>query len=107
MTGRLHTRFAAFGSGLIVVAGIAMLGAQQQTAARQAAANQVAIDADDIGGVVTSANGPEAGVWVVAETTELPTRFRKIVVTDDAGRFVLPDLPKADAHQRYAEFLRS
>ena len=55
----------------------------------------VAIDPDDIGGVVTGANGPEAGVWVIAETSELPTRLRKIVVTDDRGRYVLPDLPKA------------
>src|SRR5207249_9504856 len=43
----------------------------------------------------TSANGPEAGVWVIAETTELPTKFAKIVVTDDRGRYVMPDLPKA------------
>jgi hypothetical protein len=55
----------------------------------------VAIDPDDIGGVVTGAKGPEAGVWVVAETTELPTPLRKIVVTDDRGRYVVPDLPKA------------
>ena len=55
----------------------------------------VPIDPDDIGGVVTGANGPEAGVWVIAETSELPTRLRKIVVTDDRGRYVLPDLPKA------------
>src|SRR5438128_1595851 len=55
----------------------------------------VRIDNDDIGGVVTSANGPEAGVWVIAETTQLPTKFAKIVVTDDQGRYVLPDLPKA------------
>ena len=53
------------------------------------------IDNDDIGGVVTSANGPEAGVWVIAETTDLPTKFAKIVVTDDQGRYVMPDLPKA------------
>ncbi len=51
--------------------------------------------AQDIGGTVTGPNGPEAGVWVIAETTELPTRFVKIVVTDDQGRFLLPDLPKA------------
>src|SRR3989475_1615590 len=63
--------------------------------AQQKGGANVAIDADDIGGVVTSAKGPEAGVWVIAETTELPTKFRKIVVTDQAGRFVLPDLPKA------------
>ena len=32
-------------------------------------AQNVSIDADDIGGLVTSANGPEGGVWVIAETT--------------------------------------
>ena len=56
---------------------------------------QPAIDADDIGGVVAGPNGPEAGVWVIAETSDLQTRFARIVVTDDAGRFVVPDLPKA------------
>src|SRR3954452_22540955 len=61
--------------------------------AQQAAA--VAIDNDDIGGVVRSASGPEAGVWVIAETTDLPTRYAKMVVTDDQGRYVIPDLPKA------------
>src|SRR5262249_30281236 len=55
----------------------------------------VAIDNDDIGGVVTGANGPEAGVWVIAETKDLPTRYAKMVVTDDQGRYVVPDLPKA------------
>ena len=53
----------------------------------------VQIDNDDIGGVVTSAKGPEAGVWVIAETNDLPTRFARMVVTDDGGRYVLPDLP--------------
>jgi hypothetical protein len=61
----------------------------------QPPAPRVAIDADDIGGVVRGTNAPEAGVWVIAETTTLPTKFRKIVVTDDQGRFLLPDLPKA------------
>jgi hypothetical protein len=56
----------------------------------------VQIDSDDLGGVVTGANGPEAGVWVIAETTDLPTKFVKIVVTDDTGRYVVPDLPKAN-----------
>src|SRR5689334_2712118 len=55
----------------------------------------VAIDGDDIGGVVTGSAGPEAGVWVIAETTDLPTRLVRIVVTDDRGRYLLPDLPKA------------
>jgi hypothetical protein len=63
--------------------------------AAQAAANSVAVDSTSIGGVVTSPKGPEAGVWVIAETTDLPTKFRKIVVTDDAGRYLLPELPKA------------
>ena len=55
----------------------------------------VPIKKTDIGGVVTSPNGPEAGVWVIAETHDLPTRFAKMVVTDDQGRYVVPDLPKA------------
>src|SRR5215203_6945400 len=56
----------------------------------------VQIDNDDIGGVVTSAKGPEAGVWVIAETNDLPTRFARMVVTDDQGRYVIPDLPDAN-----------
>jgi len=62
---------------------------------RQAGSNAVPIDGDDIGGVVTTSKGPEAGVWVVAETKELPTGFIRVVVTDDRGRYVVPDLPKA------------
>src|SRR6476659_8869505 len=55
-----------------------------------------AIDNDDIGGVVTGAQGPEAGVWVIAETRSTPTRLIKSVVTDDRGRFVVPDLPSGE-----------
>ena len=66
----------------------------QPSMAQQAAA--VAIDGDDIGGVVTGPNGPEAGVWVIAETTDLPTKFARMVVTDDQGRYVIPDLPSAN-----------
>ncbi len=61
-----------------------------------AMAQGIALDSDDIGGVVTSANGPEAGVWVIAETDDFQTRYAKIVVTDDEGRYVVPDLPDAD-----------
>jgi hypothetical protein len=61
-----------------------------------ATAQQVAIDNDDIGGVVRGPSGPEAGVWVIAETSDLPVRFIRIVVTDDQGRYVIPDLPKAN-----------
>src|SRR5690349_4642183 len=64
--------------------------------AQQANAQTERIDPDDIGGVVTGPRGPEAGVWVIAETSELPTRFVRIVVTDDQGRYVIPDLPKAN-----------
>jgi hypothetical protein len=63
--------------------------------AQQPAGESVRIDNDDIGGVVSSSKGPEAGVWVIAETTGLPTRYIKEVVTDDRGRYVIPDLPKA------------
>src|SRR3981189_298428 len=64
--------------------------------AQQADATQAAIDNDDIGGVVRGPNGPEAGVWVIAETHDLGVRYIKSVVTDDQGRYVVPDLPKAN-----------
>jgi hypothetical protein len=56
----------------------------------------VTVGATDIGGTVVGASGPEAGVWVIAETTELPTKFARIVVTDDQGRYLIPDLPTAN-----------
>jgi hypothetical protein len=73
---------------------VTQLNVQASAQARPTAAG-VRIDPDDIGGVVTSSKGPEAGVWVIAETTNLPTKFHKLVVTDDQGRFVIPDLPRA------------
>src|SRR5438477_6654490 len=56
----------------------------------------IRIGNEDIGGVVMGPRGPEAGVWVIAETRELPTRLIKIVVTDDQGRYLLPGLPKSN-----------
>lgn len=77
-----------------IVAVIAACATQTGDEARSA--GSVRIDEDDIGGVVTSTKGPEAGVWVIAETHDLPTRYAKMVVTDDQGRYVIPDLPKAN-----------
>jgi len=54
------------------------------------------VGSSDLGGVVSGPKGPEAGVWVIAETTDLPTKFAKIVVTDASGRYLIPDLPKAN-----------
>src|SRR5712671_3683040 len=53
------------------------------------------VDKSSVGGTVVNASGakPEAGVWVIAETKSLAVPFRKIVVTDDQGRFLVPDLP--------------
>jgi len=72
----------------LVVATIALSGCSET-------GGGVAVGADDIGGVVTGPSGPEAGVWVIAETSDLPTLFNRIVVTDDEGRYVVPDLPDA------------
>jgi hypothetical protein len=66
------------------------------TSALQVTGDMIPIDNDDLGGVVSGPRGPEAGVWVIAETTDLPTKFARIVVTDDRGRYVVPDLPKAN-----------
>ena len=82
---RLEISFVV--SALVAAVWIVGGGAASQT--------PVALDGDDIGGIVASRTGPEAGVWVIAETTDLPTKFAKIVVTDAGGRYVIPDLPNA------------
>src|SRR5712691_10654353 len=74
----------------------AQVSPAQPKAAAAPPAQAVQIDASAIGGVVTSRFGPEAGAWVVAETKDLGTRFAKMVVTDERGRYVIPDLPKAN-----------
>jgi hypothetical protein len=71
-------------------------GVVSGTRAFQAPPPSVAIDNDDLAGTVTGPSGPEAGVWVIAETRDLPTPFAKIVVTDDRGRYLVPDLPGAN-----------
>src|SRR5690242_20805204 len=81
--------------GLYLSAAAICFAAALAAPAQLRAQATVPIDADDIGGVVTGPSGPEAGVWVIAETTGLPTKFARIVVTDDQGRYVVPDLPKA------------
>jgi hypothetical protein len=86
----LYVGLVAVGVAVLLAASSARLSAQQNPD------EAVRIDDDDIGGVVTSAHGPEAGVWVIAETTDLPATFAKIVVTDEQGRYVMPDLPKAN-----------
>src|ERR1041384_855856 len=94
--GHMGTR-RGYQLGMMVVGIAALLTIWPVTrpSAQPAQAGAVQIDNDDIGGVVTSKSGPEAGVWVIAEATDLGTRFAKIVVTDERGRYVVPDLPKA------------
>ena len=83
-------------SGATVVAlALVLLTGAPRPEAQPGSPPAVQIDADDIGGVVTGKHGPEAGVWVIAQTTELGTRFAKMAVTDDHGRYVIPDLPPA------------
>jgi hypothetical protein len=72
-----------------------LLGALSCMAGMQPAYSEVRVAANEIRGTVTSAHGAEAGVWVIAETHDFQTRFAKIVVTDESGRYLIPDLPKA------------
>ena len=58
--------------GLAVWAGIA-----SGTRAAQTTGGAITVDSDDLAGTVTGPSGPEAGVWVIAETTDLPTRFSR------------------------------
>ena len=83
-------------SALAVAVAVLLTAAPTGLSAQQTTAEVVRIGDNDLGGVVTGTSGPEAGVWVIAETTDLPTKFAKIVVTDDRGRYVIPDLPKAN-----------
>lgn len=86
---RIARRLRLVGTASLVAAGLAWV----------LVVNHVALSAADntgvISGTVTSANGPEAGVWVIAETDGTPTKLRKIVVTNDEGKYLLPELPKA------------
>src|ERR1700690_2314248 len=79
--------FCALAIASFVMGCCGPLNAQPQAA--------LVVAADSIGGKVTGANGPEVGVWVIAETTDLPTKFAKMVVTNDQGQFVIPQLPAA------------
>ena len=82
--------------GMVALGVVALLAASLgRTSARQISSKGIRINNDDIGGTVTSSRGPEAGVWVIAETNDLPTHYIKEVVTDDRGRYLIPDLPKA------------
>src|SRR5689334_14057210 len=88
----MHTRRSFLLSGFVALA----------IAALPHARPDVTVGPTDIGGVVNGPHGPEAGVWVIAETHDLPTRFVRIVVTDDRGRYLIPALPKA----RYSVWVR-
>src|SRR5882724_3036145 len=79
----------------IVTTALLFAAGQSRLDAQQAADPAIRIGAADLGGMVSGPGGPEAGVWVIAETMDLPTKFAKIVVTDDRGRYLLPELPKA------------
>ncbi len=89
----------------LLIAGLVLGACSQEQAtnstttaagATSAASSSPAQASDDIAGTVTGPNGPEAGVWVIAETRDLPTRFAKIVVTDANGQYLIPDLPAAN-----------
>ena len=74
---------SSLGLSLLAISGMSMAAAWNK------------ISSHEIAGTVIGSKGPEAGVWVIAETTDLPTKFAKVVVTDDQGRFVIPQLPSA------------
>src|SRR5438067_3130091 len=90
--GEAAMKTGKWAAALAVILAVTLASARAQ---QQGDAGAVKVGPKAIGGVVSGPAGAEAGVWVIAETTELPTRFARIVVTDDQGRYVVPDLPKA------------
>jgi hypothetical protein len=99
---KIKSRFATLKLATLLIfsvtlfAVIVRIEASPTPGASAAQAAAVSVGPDNIGGVVTSSKGPEAGVWVIAETTNLPTKFRKIVVTDDNGRYLIPEMPNVN-----------
>ncbi len=89
------SRFGPFKKAATAASVIALAMVTSGSLAQTAPAGPV-IDADDIGGVLIGPSGPEAGIWIVAETRDFKARYVKAVVTDDQGRFVLPDMPAAN-----------
>src|SRR3569832_2147089 len=83
-------------AALILLVFLAQAVAIPGSSAQDRNAGAVAVSRSDLGGTVRSAKGPEAGVWVIAETTDTPTRTTKIGVTDDSGRFLIPGLPNGN-----------
>ncbi len=88
MTFRRHSNACLTGAA---IAAFAMAWGGPASAQQK----EPSIKPDAIGGVVTGPHGPEAGVWVIAETSDLPTKYAKMVVTNEAGQFVIPQLPTA------------
>src|ERR1051326_5435276 len=93
-------------AGALSLCGICHLGqaaAQSIAHPRQSSqSSKATTKSGNITGTVRGAKGAEAGVWVIAEALNLPTKFRKIVVTDSDGRFLVPDLPSG----RYKPWVR-
>jgi hypothetical protein len=85
----MKTRQIYWGTGAVALAIAALVAAC-------AGMGEGAGSGGSISGTVTSGAGPEAGVWVIAETTDLPTKYAKVVATDDQGRYLIPELPKAN-----------
>src|SRR5207247_1578766 len=94
-TNALRLKVLGLGTAAAVIA-VLLSGPSARLAAQQEPAPGISIGSTDLGGTVRGPNGPEAGVWVIAETTDLPTKYAKIVVTDEQGRYLLPELPKAN-----------
>ena len=92
----MKTRISRLSKIAVIALASCLAGTFALVRAQQRPVAEVAIGSSDVGGRVTSRNGPEAGVWVIAETTDLPTKFAKMVVTDERGRYVIPELPKAN-----------
>ena len=82
-------------SRLLVPVSLVLLAGTIAACSRASGSEPPDVGQDDIGGVVRGESGPEAGVWVIAETDDLPTKFARIVVTDEEGRYLVPDLPPA------------
>ena len=82
----MHTS-RAFGVLIAIALSIVGIAAQRSS-------DPIAIDADDLAGIVSGPKGPEAGAWVIAETTDLPTRSHGSSSRTIAAGICCPTCPR-------------
>lgn len=72
----MRTKRALYSGVATAAIAVFLSASPARVSAQQTTDPAISIGNSDLGGVVTGPNGPEAGVWVIAETNDLPSGQR-------------------------------